>query len=631
MSAEHRGPPGEVERLVSVVHLYRLLLRRTADRGGLLHHAERLDRGEGLDALARSLLHTDEGRAAWAGLAPVAVALRIWRSAGGAPDRFDAAWTQAAADVPVLVAGLVRDAGVRDTPILEALFPAGIDPADDDVYPGWAYRLWAAEAGRALSDAARRLFPVLRAVGPRIGLVVELGPGDRREQLDITLASLSGQIYGRWRLVLRGSLPDGFLLPRDPRIVAVAGAEDSLPPARWIGRLRAGDALSSSALALLAFAICRRPWIDGVGCDEDRRREDGTCVDPVLTSGGSRLTAERLCQVPGFVIRRSARRGRRGGEAAAGRLARLPAILCHRLVRFGPPVPEERAAAEPTPPVSVVIATRDRAELLERCIRSLRACTDYPALEVVLVDNGSTDAVARALLDRLGEDGCRVLDRPGPFNWSALNNDGVAAATGEIVVLMNNDVDCVEPGWLRAMVRACLLPGAGAVGAVLRYGDGTVQHAGVVLGPGPQAAHLRCDDPRLPPLQEVPAVTGACLAMRRMVFERIGGLDPALPVTWNDLDLCLRLRGKGFRVLLARDAVLLHDELGSRTPDSDPGNRRQLERSRMLVASRHRAALRRERFLHPLLTLDSGGCCLDPAAPRRTWMLVRGGGRVLRM
>ena len=628
MPGEHRGRPGEVERLLSVVHLYRLLLRRTVDRGGLLHHAERLDQGESLEAVALSLLHTAEGTMAWAGLAPVAIGLRIWQAAGGAAGQFDAAWVEAASDVPALVAGLVRSPRVREAPMLEALFCAGVDPAADDVYPGWAYRLWAVETGRALSDAARRLFPLLRVAGPRIGLVVEIGPDDRPEQLDATLASLSGQIYGRWRLVLRGSLPAGFVLPPDGRVAAVAAAE-RLPQARWTGRLHPGDTLCPSALALLAFAACRRPWAGTVWCDEDRRRDDGSCVDPVLTSGGDWPAAERPGRVPGFAIRRD-RRGRHGGGGpAAGRLVHLPAVLCHRLVRFGPPVPEEDAAG-PTPTVSVVIATRDRAELLERCVRSLRACTDYPALEIVLVDNGSTEPDALALLDRLRRDGCLLLQRPGPFNWSALNNDGVAAASGDLVVLMNNDVECVAPGWLRAMVRACLLPGVGAVGALLRYADGTVQHAGVVLGPGPEAAHLRCDDPRLPPVQEVPAVTGACLALRRAVFKRLGGLDDALPVTWNDLDLCLRLREAGLRVLLARDAVLLHDELGSRTPDSDPDKWRQLERSRARVAVRHRAALRQERFLHPLLTVESGGCCLDPAAPRRIWRLVRGGGRVAR-
>ncbi len=482
------------------------------------------------------------------------------------------------------------------------------------------------ETGRALVAAAGRLFPVLRAVGPRIGLVIEPGPGDNKEQLDATVASLSGQVYGRWRLVLCGSLPAGFVLPADPRITA---GPDALPPqAGWIGRLEPGDVLSPAALALLGYAICRRPWADAVCCDEDRRRDDGSCVEPALS--GRCFPAAARPGVPGFFLLRGKKRRGRDDRVAGERLVHLPAILCHRLMRFGPPVPEERAAAGPTPSVSVVIATRDRAELLERCVRSLRGCTDYPAVEVVLVDNGSTEPAALALLDRLARDGCRVLRRPGPFNWSALNNDGVADATSGIVVLMNNDVQCVEPGWLRAMVGACLLPGAGAVGALLRYGDGTVQHAGVVLGPGPQAAHLRCDDPRLPPVGEVPAVTGACMAVRRTVFERMGGLDAALPVTWNDLDFCLRLRRAGLRVLLARDAVLLHDELGSRTPDTDPGNRRQLERSRILVASRHRAALRRERFLHPLLTVESGGCCLDPAAPRRTWPILRGGGRVVR-
>ena len=630
MPAANQGEADEVERLLGVAHLYRLLLGRAADRGGLLHYAERLGGGDTLEAVAWSLLHSDEGGAVRDGVTPEAVARRIWQAAGGAPHRFDAAWTEAAADAPRLAARLVRTAAMRDAPILEALFPDGIDPADDDVSPCWAYRLWASETERALSRAARRLLPLLRAVGPRIGLLVELRPGDRRDQLDVTLDSLSGQVYGRWRLLLRGTLPEGFEPPTDPRVAVASDADGRPPHARWIGRLRPGDILSPAALALLAFAACRRPWAGAVRCDEDRRREDGSRSDPVLPSGSD--PSERR-DGPGFVIRRGTRR-HRGGGPATGPLVHLPAILCHRLVRFGPsapkPAPEPSATASPTPPVSVVIATRDRPALLERCVRSLRACTDYPAVEVVLVDNNSADPAALALLGRLERDGCRVLRRPGPFNWSALNNDGVAAATGEIVVLMNNDVQCVEPGWLRAMVRALLLPGTGVAGALLRYPDGTVQHAGVVLRPGPWAKHLRVDDPCLPPVEEVPAVTGACMALRRAVFEWVGGLDAALPVTWNDLDLCLRLRKAGHRVLLARDAMLLHDELGSRTPDTDPANRRQLERTRALVASRHRAALRRERFLHPLLLLEDGGLRLDPSAPRRAWTLLRTGGRVVR-
>ena len=172
MSVEHRGRSGEVKRLLGVVHLYRLLLRRTVDRGVLLHHAERIDRGESLETVADSLLHTDEGRKNWKGLAPTGIAYRIWQAAGGEPEAFDPAWT-GAGSVPALAAGLVRSTRVRETPVLEPLFPAGVDPAADDVYAGWAYRLWATETDRALVAAARRLFPLLRAIGPRIHLLIE--------------------------------------------------------------------------------------------------------------------------------------------------------------------------------------------------------------------------------------------------------------------------------------------------------------------------------------------------------------------------------------------------------------------------------------------------------------------------
>ncbi len=118
-----------------MVHLYRLLLRRTVDRGGLLHHAERIDRGESLEALASSLLHADEGRGVWEGMTPAGIAHRIWQAAGGDPEGFDAAWI-GTGDVPALVAGLVGNARVREMPVLDALFPAGVDPAADDLYPG---------------------------------------------------------------------------------------------------------------------------------------------------------------------------------------------------------------------------------------------------------------------------------------------------------------------------------------------------------------------------------------------------------------------------------------------------------------------------------------------------------------
>ena len=636
--------------LVTLIHLYRLVLQRPADRPGLRHHAELLASGQPVQSIVAALHGSSEGSRLWHGVADEAVARRLWQQAGleagSDHDGFAAAW-RAADGLPDFVARLVATEHVRAIGILRELFPDGVDPADDDAGPAWAYRLWSLEAERALSAIAHRLFPMLRLAGPMIGLVLELSDDDTADALSDTLDSLGSQIYGRWRLRLRGRLPDGTTLPVDSRIsldaaetggAQTSGARGSL--GSWVGWLRAGDTISPSALALFAYAALRRPWASAIYCDQDRRRRDGARADPWLKTAWDPDAAEQADIAGDLVLFRCGRFStlpRRRPCLAGGRIVHLPAVLCHRpqpavagtsrarIVR-GP------AAAGPSPAVSVVIATRDRADLLGRCIAALRDRTDYPAIEIVLVDNGSREPAALTLLDRLDREGCQVLRRPGPFNWSALNNDGVRASFGEVVVLMNNDVTCLDPGWLRAMVSACLRPRVGAVGAVLLFEDGAVQHAGVVIGPGAQAAHLwsgRLVQPCGRPggVQGVAAVTGACLAFRRSVFDRFWGLDETLPVTWNDVDFCLRLREAGLRVLLAAGAVLGHAESGTRSADSAPENQPQLALTRARVAGRHRRVLRADPFLNPLLTAGNGGRLLDPAAPQRYWSILRAGGR----
>ncbi len=640
--------PVPLEHVVSLIHAYRLVLRRPADRPGLRHHAEMLAAGETLRTIVAALFVSAEGRLLWGADPGLPAARRIWDDAvpvavgagdGEAADAsggFAAAWRMAG-DLSEFVARLVAAGPVRSVPVLRALFPDGVDPADDAVGPAWAYRLWSLEGERALSVIARRLFPVLRLAGPVIGLVLEMSAGDAAPALAGTLASLAGQTYGRWRLRLRGPLPDGVVLPADPRIAL--DAPGVRLPASWVGWLRAGDTLSPAALALFAYAALRRPWASAIYCDEDCHTAAGLPVRPWLKTAWDADAAEDADLVGGAMLFRTRRLRRHGAghpwpAALAGRIVHLPAVLCHRC-----DVPEAGAVApssgcRPQPPVrsapsvSVVIATRDRAPLLERCVASLRACTDYPAFEIVLVDNGSREPEALALLDRLERDGCRLLRRPGPFNWSALNNDGVRASTGEVVVLMNNDVACIEPGWLRALAAGCQRQRVGAVGALLRFEDGAVQHAGIVVGPGVRAAHL-CSGRLVPGarLQGLAAVTGACLAVRRAVFDQLGGLNEALPVTWNDIDFCLRLREHGLRVLLARDAVLMHAESATRSADADPENQLQLALTRARMAERHRRALRADPFLNPLLTQGDGGRLLDPAAPERLWSILRGGGR----
>jgi GT2 family glycosyltransferase len=173
----------------------------------------------------------------------------------------------------------------------------------------------------------------------------------------------------------------------------------------------------------------------------------------------------------------------------------------------------------------------------------------------------------------------RVLRHAGPFNFAALNNAAVREARGEIIVLLNNDIDVIHADWLRELVSHALRPDVGAVGARLLYPDGRVQHGGVVLGPGLNAAHmLRLAEGgdagyggQLAMTRSFSAVTGACLAIRRAVFDEVGGLDAInFAVSFNDIDLCLRLGEYGYRVVWTPFAELFHLESQSRGKPDTP-------------------------------------------------------------
>ncbi|MGI4747539.1 MAG: glycosyltransferase family 2 protein, partial [Janthinobacterium lividum] len=563
---------------------------------------------------------------------------------------FRRAWRQAAA-LDRFIADFLQTDRARDVPILPLLFPNGIDPDDQTDTPAWAYRLWAEESEGAILAGLVPLLPRLVTSGTRIDLVLELDAGDPAFDLVGTINSLRGQSYPHWRLLLSGDLVSGQMIPADPRIVRGDGHPVG-DLANWIGWLRPGDTLSSMALAVFAHAIMQRPDAIAIYCDEDCRRPDGLWSNPILKSAWDPNAAEQVDVMGALVLYRTGQLYREprtpfhaGGtmarsrtvtqDARDGQVVHLPAILCHRgetsipaSIRAPAAVPS--GFARPRPGVSVVIATRDLAPRLECCVRSLRRCTDYPQIQIILVDNGSSEPDAIALLDRLvAEEGCLLLRRPGAFNWSALNNDGVQASSGDIVVLMNNDVECIEPGWLDAMVSACLQPQVGVVGALLLFSSGEVQHAGIVIGPGPVAAHAwSTGNSHRADRQNFAAVTGACMAFRRSVFDGVNGLNAAhLPVTWNDIDLCLRVREAGLRVVLARGAVLIHDEGSTRTPDSAEENLPQLRRTRAYIASTHRHALEADPFLNPNLTVGSGGRLLDSSAPRHVWRILHRGGR----
>jgi O-antigen biosynthesis protein len=238
-------------------------------------------------------------------------------------------------------------------------------------------------------------------------------------------------------------------------------------------------------------------------------------------------------------------------------------------VIFPVPVPE--------PLVSVIIPTRNHATMLARCVEGLLDRTAYRAVELLIVDNGSDQPDALALLAELSQDRrVRVLRAPGPFNYSALNNRAVREATGTLVLLLNNDIDVINPDWLREMVSHAVRPGVGAVGAKLLYPDGTIQHGGVTVGMGGIAGHQYLNKPRddlgyfghLKLVRNVTAVTGACLLVRRQAFLDVGGLDEtALAVALNDVDFCLKLVEAGYRNLWTPHAELYHFESASRGSD----------------------------------------------------------------
>lgn len=229
----------------------------------------------------------------------------------------------------------------------------------------------------------------------------------------------------------------------------------------------------------------------------------------------------------------------------------------------------------PGPPsgrVSIIIPFKDRSELLRGCLRSLRR-TCYRAFEVVLVDNGSTAAATRRLLRRCdGRPRYRIVPAPGPFNFSRLCNLGASRAAGDYLLFLNNDTEAIGGDWLEELLATAAHPQVGAVGATLLYPDHTLQHAGVF--PAARGAwthayrgrpeHDTGDRGELRHVRAVPAVTGACLLIRRRLFGELGGFDERYPVTFGDVDLCLRVRAAGLHVAVTPHARLYHFESLSR-------------------------------------------------------------------
>jgi len=226
------------------------------------------------------------------------------------------------------------------------------------------------------------------------------------------------------------------------------------------------------------------------------------------------------------------------------------------------------------PLVSIIIPTRDRYSLLVKCINSILKNTDYKNYEIIILDNESTEQKILTYFEELKQfKNIRIIEYHHPFNFSAINNFGVSEAKGEVVALLNNDVEIISTHWLTEMVQHALRPDIAAVGAMLYYRDNTIQHAGVVLGIGGVAGHSHKYFPkdsfgyfsRLKIIQNYAAVTGACLVVKKALYVEVGGLnEDNLSVAFNDVDFCLKLQEKGYRNLWTPYVELYHHESRSR-------------------------------------------------------------------
>ena len=462
---------------------------------------------------------------------------------------------------------------------------------------------------------------------PRLGLVV-LGIGAQPDAASLPSCPPACQVLMLGESALGPGGPvQGWLhyasLPEERSGQAVIELALATLDAEYLCFLDAADVLEPDALEMVADVLARDPGLDLVFADEDWLDAEGNRTRPFLKPGWDHDLQRGRDLVGPFAFFRASllrkmlvppgpawRYDLACSVAAASRperIGHLARVLCHRAAQpdgeaeARPAIVQAQLARDgvaarvapvtgmpgfqrvvydiggPAPLVSIIVPSRDRADLLSVCARGILHETRYDAFELLIVDNGSCEPDALALLDELAQDRrVRVLRRPGPFNWSALNNHAAEAAAGDVLLLLNNDIAVRHPDWLTELAAQVMRLDVGAVGAKLLYPDGRIQHAGLTtnFSQGLPRHLMRFAPDASGPFgllaltREVWGVTGACVATRRSVFFQVGGLNEALAVGCNDVDYCVRLRASGYRILWTPWAELDHRELASRGDDT---------------------------------------------------------------
>ncbi|AMJ62725.1 hypothetical protein AXW83_22675 [Bosea sp. PAMC 26642] len=468
-------------------------------------------------------------------------------------------------------------------------------------------------------------------------------------------------------------------------ISACSNTAMELATGSYLALLDHDDVLAPHALAMMADAINAHPDADIFYSDEDKLDDEGRRYDPYFKPDFNRelLYGQNFISHLG-VFRTSAvksvggfRLGFEGSQdydlvlrlvaATHGPIVHVPHVLYHWRLYPGAgtfsstqhdraslaarsAIREQLASRGQTatveagiagyhrvrrhlvnwPRISIVIPTRDHANLLEECLQGLLNKTDYPDLDIIVADNGSSEPATSALFASMAAFGVRVVACPGEFNYSKINNDAVKQATGDHILFLNNDISILEPTWLKEMAAHLAETDVGAVGAKLLYPDGTLQHAGVTLGVLGVAGHTQRGAAKdsfgyfgqLGLARDVSCATAACLLVRRDVFEQIGGFDQDnLKVAFNDVDLCIRIGRSGHRIVWTPYASLMHHESKSRGSDVSGAKLKRFEQERIYMRERWGSILDTDPFWNPNLSLDSNDP--EPAFPprvRRPWL-----------
>jgi len=495
------------------------------------------------------------------------------------------------------------------------------------------------------------------------GLVIDARAADAAGATLRSLRSLRAQVYERWtaRVLLddAGAAADDLraLIAEDDRIAIVEAGGDRFGTADVVGPLDPGDRLEPHALFELALAL--QDDADVVYSDEDRIDDRGVPSDPWFKPDWSPETFLTRDYIGRIVVLRRGVLEAAGGvrdvfESAlwyeallrvterTDRVVHVPQVLCHRhernlvapkdlalavevaLRRRGESAAlhvercgvDVRFTVTGDERVCVIVPTRDRVDLLEPCIASVFERTSYTNFELIVVDNGSREAATLELLaewERREPERFRVRRDPTPFNYSRINNEAARATSAPFIVLLNNDTRVIAPEWMEAMLGQARRPAIGAVGAMLLYPDGTVQHGGVVLGILGLAGHAHR---YLPSATEgyhgaleldtnYLAVTGACLMTNRRTYLDAGGLDESLAVSYNDVDFCLKLHDAGYRNVFVPRAKLFHYESKSRGGDDTPAKVARAMEEVGTIRRRWPTLSVRDPYYNPNLTVDA--------------------------